>query len=377
MTYPEIVKDFLDMVTVPSHSRNERALADLFMSKMKDLDLPMEIHEDQAASSIGGDTGNIIIRLIGSKKEVEPIMFSAHLDRVSNPGTIKPTILENEDRIVSDGSTILGADDATGLASILDGLRRIKAQGQPYGDIELVITVAEEVGLLGSKFLDFSKVTSKIGYVLDSGGPVGTIVNRAPTQKTVEITIHGRSSHAGMAPEEGINAIMVAAKAIAAMPEGRLSPITTSNFGIIHGGKATNIVCDLVKIKAEARSHDLGELEAYLAKVEETFKKVAAEAGAKVSFSWTHEYTAFYTKESDEVISLASQAFEKLGITQNIQTGGGGMDANRFNEKGIKSVGLSTGYKNVHTETEEQSISQLILLGQVVSEIIKTAAKRP
>jgi tripeptide aminopeptidase len=365
------------MIVAPSHSRNERALADLFMSKIKDLDLPMEMEEDQAASAIGGDTGNIIVRLIGPKKGVEPIMFSAHLDRVSNPGTIKPAVLENEDRIVSDGTTILGADDATGLAAILDGLRRIKAEGHPYGDIELVITVAEEVGLVGSNFLDYSKLKSKIGYVLDCSGPVGTIVNRAPTQKTVVITINGRSSHAGMAPEEGINAIMVAAKAIAAMPEGRLSPITTSNFGVIQGGKATNIVCDLVKIEAEARSHDQGELDAYVDKVEETFKKVAADFGATVSFTWVNEYSSFHIKETDYVISLANQAFEKLGIAQNVQTGGGGMDANRFNVNGIKSVGLSTGYKNVHTQTEEQPISQLILLGQVVSEIVKTAANRP
>lgn len=373
MAYPQILQDFLDIVAAPSHSKNERAVADLFKSKIREIGLPLEIEEDQVGAIVGGTTGNVIVRLSG-QAGIEPIMFSAHLDRVSNTGNIRPIVKDDEDRVVSDGTTILGADDASGLVAILDGLRRIKAEGLPYGDIELLITVAEEVGLLGSKHMDYSKIKSKIGFVIDCGGKVGTIVNRAPTQKTVEITIQGRSSHAGMAPEEGINAIRVAALAMAGLPEGRLSPITTSNFGVIHGGKATNIVCDLVTLKAEARSHDQGELEAYINKVEEGFKKAALDSGAKVSFDWTHEYTAFHTKEDDKVIVLAARALEKMGLTPKIVTGGGGLDANHFNEHGIRTVGLSPGYKFVHSEKEEQPISELILSGQLVAEIIKTAA---
>ncbi|MDR1677446.1 MAG: M20/M25/M40 family metallo-hydrolase [Deltaproteobacteria bacterium] len=371
MAYPQIITDFLELVTTPSHSYKERILADLFKLKLKELDLDLEIEEDQVGAAIGGDTGNIIVRWPG-QENIIPILFSAHLDRVSNPGHITPIVKENEDRIVSDGATILGADDASGLAAILDGFRRVKAEGIPHGDIELLITVAEEVGLKGSRNLNYTKVKSKIGYVLDSSGPVGTIVNRAPTQKTVEITIHGRSAHAGMAPEEGINAIRVGALAIASLPEGRLSPITTSNFGVISGGKATNIVCDLVKIKAEARSHDQTELEAYVTKLEEAFKRFSSEAGATVSFDWTVEYNAFYAKENEKVVTLASSALKNLGLDPKIISGGGGMDANHFNEHGIKSVGLSTGYKFVHTEKEEQPISELILCGKVVAEIIRT-----
>jgi tripeptide aminopeptidase len=344
-------------------------------AKFQALDLPMIVDEDQVGSIIGGDTGNIYYRFLG-QKDIEPIMFSAHLDRVPNPGKITPIVKENEDRVVSDGTTILVADDGSGLAAILDGLRRIKAEGHPYGDIELVITVAEEVGLVGSKNFDYSKVKSKIGYVLDCSGQVGTIVNQAPTQKTSLITIHGRSSHAGMAPEMGINAIRVAAVAIASIPEGRLSPITTSNFGVIHGGKATNIVCDLVEIKAEARSHDQGELEIYIAKVNDAFKKATEEAGATVSLDWTQEYSSFNIKESDKSVFLASQALKNLGVTPEIVRGGGGLDANHFNLNGIRSVGVATGYKNVHTENEEQPISELILCGQVVAEIIKTVANQ-
>jgi tripeptide aminopeptidase len=262
------------------------------------------------------------------------------------------------------------------LAAILDGLRRVKADGVRHGDVELILTVAEEIGLQGGKNLNYSSVRSKLGFVLDSSGPVGTIVNRAPTQKTVRITVRGLSSHAGMAPEAGINAIKVAAEAISRLPEGRLSPLTTSNFGIIHGGKATNIVCDLVEIKAEARSHEDSELEAYLARLEETFRIAAEEAGATVSFDWTLEYESFHVKEDDRAVTLAEEAFRNLGIKTDVILSGGGMDGNNFNKNGLSCVGLSTGYSNVHTEKEEQSISGLIQCGQAVAEIIKVAAGR-
>jgi tripeptide aminopeptidase len=371
VSYPLIIEDFLEMVATPSHSRQERALADLVKVKLEALGL--EVFEDGVGEQIGGDTGNLIARWPG-RPDIEPVMFSAHLDRVFNPGRITAVVRDDEDRISSDGTTILGADDASGLAAVIDGIRRIKDEKVEHGDVEVVFTVAEEVGLQGSHYLDYSRLCSKMAYVLDSSGSVGVVVNRAPTQKTVKITIYGRSSHAGMAPELGINAIRVGAVALSRLREGRLSPISTSNFGVIKGGQATNIVCDLVQIKGEARSHDQGELTAYLAEVDEAFQRTAKEAGATVNLEWIHEYTAFFVSEDEKVISVAAQALKRSDLEAQIVSGGGGMDGNHFNGHGIKSVGLSTGYQNVHTPMEEQSISQLITCGKVVADIIKVVA---
>jgi tripeptide aminopeptidase len=370
LSYPQIINDFLEMVTTPSHSRNERALSDLVRKKL--LDLGCEVTEDDAGPKFGGNSGNLLARFPG-ESSIEPIMFSAHLDRVNNPGRIAALVKTEEDRIVSDGTTILGADDASGLAAIVDGLRRSKAGGARHGEVELVVTVGEEIGLQGSRHLDYAPLRSKMAYVLDSGGDVGTIVNRAPTQKTVTISVQGLSSHAGMAPEAGINAIRVAAAAMMKLPEGRLSPVTTSNFGVIEGGKATNIVCDFVKLKAEARSHDAAELERYTDLLNRTFRETAAEYKTTVELDWVLEYEAFYVPEDERVVALARRAFDGLGLETKIMSGGGGMDGNHFNKNGIKSVGLSTGYKHVHTQKEEQSISQLILCGEAVARIIEAA----
>ena len=370
MAQPQIVQDFLEMVMTPSHSRRERALADLLLARLKAMGL--EAMEDDAAFVIGGDSGNILARWPGDPA-IEPILLSAHLDRVANPGRIAPVIIAAEGRIVSDGTTILGADDATGLAAILDGIRRVKDEGAPHGDVELALTVAEEVGLKGSQALDYSRLRSKIGFVLDSAGPVGILVNQAPTQKTVKIAIHGKSAHAGMAPEDGLSAIRLGALALAGLKEGRLSPVSTSNFGVIRGGQATNIVCDLLEIQGEARSHDEGELEDYVTEVEEAFMRLEG-AGGRVEMGWTEEYRAFHVPESDEVVQLAARALESIGRKMRLLRGGGGMDANNFNRRGIRSVGLSIGYEDVHTPRESQPISELVAAGEAVAALIKTAA---
>jgi tripeptide aminopeptidase len=296
------------------------------------------------------------------------------MDRVENPGVIVPRVLESENKIVSSGDTILAADDISGVVAILDGIRRVKESGEPHGTVEVVFSVAEEVGLLGARYLDPSALTSKMGYILDSGGPLGTLVNRAPTQYTFLIKIHGKSSHAGMAPEKGLNAINVGAQALMGIKEGRLSPVSTSNFGIICGGKATNIVCNYLEIKGEARSHEERELKEYLAEVDKVFYGTAKERGAKVEIDYTLEYEAFYVKEDEDVISLAYEILEQLGMTPQVLSGGGGNDGNYFNKYGIKSIGLAVGYDKVHTEEEEQSISELIKCGEVVAEIIRRAS---
>jgi tripeptide aminopeptidase len=371
VAYPRIIEEFLELVRTPSHSFRERRVADALKVKLKDLGL--EFGEDGTAGIIGGDTGNVTARLPGDPA-LPAVLFSAHMDRVSNPGTITPVIREDEDRITSDGTTILAADDVSGIVAILDGIRRLKEGGWPRGDVECVFSVAEEVGLLGARHLDVSGFRAKAAYVLDSGGPLGTVVRGAPTQHTFLVRIRGRASHAGMAPEKGLNAINVGAQALATLREGRLSPVTTANFGVISGGKATNIVCDLLEIRGEARSHDEGELQAYLDEVDAVFKGVCAARGAGLEIEYNLEYPAFSVPENDPVIRLASRAMKGLGIRPVREISGGGQDGNYLNAKGITAVGIATGYDKVHTEREEQSISELVRCGELVCAIVREAA---
>jgi tripeptide aminopeptidase len=371
MSTAPIVEDFLDLVRLNVNSLKERAIADDLRARLTALGLTVE--EDDVGGRINGEAGNIIARLPGEAGR-PVIMFSAHMDRVENHGRIRPVVDEARGVITSDGTSILGADDVTGLAAILDGLRRVRAAGRPHGEVEVVFSVAEETGLLGARHLDFRRLKARTAYVLDCGGPLGTIVNQAPTQYTFLLTVQGRSAHAGIAPEAGLSAIRVAATALTRLPEGRLSPVSTSNFGVIQAGQATNIVCERCLIKGEARSTDQEELSAYLEKVRRVFQETAREFGAEVQMETTLEYQTFRVEEDHPALDLARRALKNLGLTALVTGSGGGSDANHFNRHGLTAVGLAPGFSQVHTTREEQSIAQLVDCGRLVAEMIWEAS---
>ena len=370
MSQPAIVEEFLELVRLNVNSRRERFIADVVAAKLRALGLTVE--EDNTGGKIGGDVGSLIGRLPGDPAKPS-LMFSAHLDRVENHGQIQPRI---EDGIIqSDGTSILGADDVSGICAILEALRRVRSENIPHGEIEVVLSVAEEVGLLGARYLDYSKIKSKMAFVIDSGGPVGTVVNQAPTQYTITVNITGWSAHAGIEPEKGLSAIRVGAVALSRLQEGRLSPRTTSNFGVFTAGKATNIVCGQAEIKGEARSIDQAELSAYIEEVKSVFAQTAQEFGAEITVETNLEYQTFTVDPGEEIIALAGRALKNLGLEMRVVGSGGGMDGNFFNQNGLKAVGLAPGYTGVHTPQEKQPIADLIKCGQWVTEIIRESAK--
>jgi len=372
MGQPAIVKEFLELTRLSVGIRRERLMAEALTAKLKIMGFSVE--EDETGAKIGGEAGNLIARLNGDPAK-PALLFSAHMDRVDNHGHIQPRLSADSRSIVSDGTSILAADDVSGICAILDGARRIKAEGLAHGPIEVVLSVAEEAGLLGARHLDYSKIRARMAYVVDTSGPVGTLVNQAPTQYTIKITVRGKSAHAGMEPEKGINAIKVAAVALSRLREGRLSPHSTSNFGLFKAGQATNIVCQLAEIEGEARSTNSEELAGYLDEIDRVFQEAAREFGADITVERNLEYETYLVDESEEVIRLAGRAMKNLGLSMRVVASGGGSDGNYFNHNGLKAVGLSPGYLKVHTPEEEQPVDQLVKCGELMAEIIREAAR--
>ncbi len=360
-----LVDEFLELVKIDSKPKDERLIADAVISKMNDLGF--EVSEDDAGEKIGGTAGNVIGVLEG-QKDAPALLFCAHLDRV-HPGLgIKPQIKDGV--ITSDGTTILAADDVAGIVAILEAVRVIQEQKIPHGRLEILFTVAEEGGLFGAKSVDADRFKAKAGFFMDAGGPVGTIVTAAPAQKGLEAVIHGRASHAGVAPEEGLSAIIVAAHAITRMNLGRIDAETTANIGVIEGGAATNIIPDRVKLQGEARSLDNGKLDVQMDHMVEVIESVCQEHGAKVDIDVEHSYSAFRLSEEDYPVRLAVKAAKAIGLEPKIESTGGGSDANIINGFGLPSVVLGMGYTDVHTTAEAISIDQLVKSAQYVLGII-------
>lgn len=361
-----LLDEFLELVQIDSAPKDERLIADALIPKLKELGF--EVTEDDAGKKIGGNAGNLIAVLEG-QKEAPALLFCAHMDRVEPGRGIKPQIKDGI--ITSDGSTILAADDVAGIAAILEAVRVVREQQIPHGRIEILFTVAEEGGLFGAKSLDPNLLQAKAGFFLDAGGPVGTIVVQAPAQKSLKATIHGKAAHAGVAPEAGISAILVASHAFTKMKLGRIDPETTANIGIIQGGVATNIIPDRVDFKGEARSLDNNKLEAQMNHMVDTIKATCADFGITADIEVEHSYSAFGLTSEDYVVQLASKAAKEIGLEPRLESTGGGSDANIINGYGIPSVVLGMGYTDVHTTSEAIPVSQLEAAANYVLSIIK------
>ncbi|MTI46336.1 MAG: M20/M25/M40 family metallo-hydrolase [Firmicutes bacterium] len=362
-----IVKEFMKYVQIDSPTKNEKAFAEFISKELEELGA--EIYIDDAGEKSGCNTGNVIAKLKGSK-DVDAILFSCHMDTVSPSIGIKPII--KGDAIYSDGTTILGADDKAGIAAILEALKVIKEENVEHGPIEIVFSVYEEGGLFGAKNLDYGKLESKKAIVLDSGGDPGEIIIQGPAQDKIDVKVIGKPAHAGVAPEEGISAINVAAHAISKMKLLRVDKETTANIGIIEGGNATNIVTPEVNIKAEARSLSNEKLDNQTAHMVKCFEDTANEYNTKVEIETSRMYGAFTIDEGDELVKLVKNACKNIGIKSFTNSTGGGSDTNILNGNGIKALNLGIGERKPHTLEEHIYIKDLVNSSKLVLEIIKS-----
>lgn len=363
-----IIHEFMELVQIDSETKFETNIANILKQKFTSLGL--EVLEDNAKNKTDHRANNLICNLKGNLDDVDTVFFTAHMDTVTPGKNIKPKV-EN-DYIVSDGTTILGADDKAGIAVLLETVRALKENNIQHGDIQFVITVGEESGLAGAKAIDTSLLTAKYGYALDSDGPVGNIVIEAPYQSKIWTRIYGKSAHAGVAPEKGISAITVAAKAIAKMKLGRIDEDTTANIGYFKGGKQTqtNVVCDYVEIVSEARSLQKEKLIKVTDEMKQAFVQTAAKFEGSAEVEMKEMYPGFQHDKDDVVVQIARNSARKIGLSSQVLKSGGGSDANIFNGFGIPTANLSVGYEHIHTTKERIHIDHLSNLTQLVIQII-------
>src|ERR687887_1398038 len=253
----EVVDLFVELAALKSPPGEERPVADAVARYLRDLGL--DVDEDGAGATVGSDTGNLYARVEPSGNGGgTPIFLCAHLDTVPPDGALEPVI---EDGVVRNaGGTILGADNKSAVAAMLEGTRRVLAENRRHAGIELLFTPKEEVGLIGAAAFDHDRLHARLGYVYDQAAPIGEVILGAPHAHAMQIRFHGRPAHSGMYPEEGRSAIAAAARAIADFRLGRVDEETTANVGVIEGGTAGNVVPELCTFLAEARSHDEAKL---------------------------------------------------------------------------------------------------------------------
>ena len=362
--------DFFQLAQTDSLSGQERPVADLIRSKLEEMGL--NPWEDDAGKAVNGNAGNVLAKLPGTGAG-PTILLCAHMDTVEPGLSVRPQLRDGVIR--SAGDTVLGADDKAGVVAILEALRWVLQQNIRHGGLEVVFTIWEENGLLGSKNLDYSALEAKMGFVLDSNGLPGAIVTTAPSHDKINAVIKGRSAHAGIAPEAGVSAIQIAAHAIAGMELGRIDEETTCNIGIISGGKATNIIPDLATLEGEARSLTAEKRAFRTREICRVIEETAARFGGRAEFRVETEYHEFNLAEDSLPVRVAADAAKELGLPFSVNKTGGGSDANVFNKIGLPTVVLGIGMKQVHTTEEYIRVEDLLNNVRYLFQIIQTAAK--
>ena len=315
--------------------------------------------------------GNLIAHVPGTD-DAAPLLLCAHMDTVE-PGIGVRPIVEG-DVIRTDGTTVLGGDDKSGIAIVMECLRTCRERHLHHPPLEIVFTICEELGLLGARHLDVERVRSRRGLVFDSDA-VGMVFTRAPGSNHIEVVVHGRAAHAGMAPEDGVSAIQIMADAVARMRLGRIDEETTANLGVVHGGRAVNIIPDEVVLHGEARSHDAAKLDAQCAHMRACFEEAAARfPGSSVTVRVEPSYAAMNVADDAPIMRLVRAAAARAGRTIASAGMGGGCDANILNHRGFEVVNLGTGMREIHTTKEWLKVSDMVAAAEVTLAVIELAA---
>ncbi len=364
---------FFEVLKIKSPSGDEKQIVEHVKNRLEDLGL--DVHIDDSGKDYGSNSGNLVaVYKTNNPSSSKPIFLVAHLDTVEVKGEIIPA-LEKGSVINKDKETILGSDDKVAVAAILEAIEVIRENDIPTGDIYVIFTISEEIGVVGAKHVDLGLVKARYGFVFDSDGDVGTIVTQAPYQDSIYADFKGKAAHAGIEPEIGINSIKAASEAVTKMKIGRLDKETTSNVGKIRGGVARNIVAENTWLEMEARSLKLSKLKKLTGSMVQELKNASKKYNTRLKLEVVREYDGFKIKKGETPLVVAQSVIKNMGIIPRITSSGGGSDINVFNAKGKRAVNLSSGMENVHTSEESARVRELEKLAVLVLGICEFIVK--
>lgn len=364
-----VVDLFLELCAIPSPPGQERAVADRITRELDAIGL--EWDEDGCGPAIGSTAGNVLCRLPGNVGGGVPIFLCAHFDTVPLDGDLEPVL--DDGTVRNAGGTILGADDKSALAVMVEAARRIVEEGRPHAGVELLFTPMEEIGLVGASAFDATRLQARVGYVYDQAAPIGDVVVGSPTAQELELTFVGRAAHAGMYPEEGRSAILAAARAIVDMPLGRIDEVTSANVGLVRGGSARNVVPERCSLEVEVRSHDEERVTEVVQQIVDAAAFAASLSECSLESRVEQKYRGYRFRDDDLPVRLAVEALAQAGYTARLGLSGGAADANVFNARGLQCVNLANGMTDIHTPDERIAIEDLERMVDVTLALVDAA----
>ncbi|MCG8451054.1 MAG: M20/M25/M40 family metallo-hydrolase [Pirellulales bacterium] len=362
----QATKLLLRLLAIPGLSGSEKRVAGFLQEQLSRAGAQaaaMKTDRAHRRSACGGEVGNFVLRLPGTVRAPRR-MLVAHMDTVPICHGARP--VQRGKRIVAqDRETGLGADNRAGVAVLLCTALGILRKRLPHPPLTFLWTVQEEVGLHGARHVRLDLLGKpQLAFNWDGGG-AHTLKIGATGGYRMNIEVRGLASHAGGHPEQGVSAIAIASLAIADLVQGGWHGLIekgrqrgTSNVGVINGGEATNVVTDLVRLRAEARSHNAKFRERIVREIEKAFRKAAKQVRSTtgeqgvVSFDGQLDYESFRLPLHDASVVAAAAAIEQEKCQPDCAVVNGGLDANWITAHGIPTVTLGCGQNNIHTVDE-------------------------
>ena len=378
MSKDRVRDEFLELARISSVSKREGNVAKRLTAILEAMGVSVQV--DDAGDKVGSDTGNLVAHFPGTAPDVAPFLLCGHMDTVPPADHVRPVV--DGDVIRTDGTSVLGGDDKSGIVSILEMIRLLSERRIAHGPIDVLFTICEELGLLGAKHFDVGRLRARTGLILDCDG-VHELITRAPAANRLHIIVHGLEAHAGLAPEQGISAVQVAAEAIAAMRLGRVDAATTANVGRIEGGLASNIIPNRVVVRGETRSLTLEALERQTRHMLECFETAASHhsvtvAGtthvARVEARVERDYEPLAVADDTRIVRLVRGAAGRLTTSFRTRATGAASDANVFGGRGLEVANLGCGMRQIHTVNEWVDVNDIVATTELLVETVRLHA---
>ena len=378
--------------TVPSTAK-QKVLAEHLVEEMKKIGI---------ADAHMSEWGYVYGTIPATAERAQTVGFIAHMDTATDfSGTgVNPRVIENYDGgdivlneelgivtsvkdfphlptkkgktlIVTDGTTLLGADDKAGVAEILQAAEEIIQSGEPHGTVKIAFTPDEEIGAGTVKF-DVPHFGADFAYTVD-GGAVNEIEYECFNGASAQVNVKGLSVHPGGAKDKMINASRVAMEFNALLPQREVPENTSGYEGFWHllGMQSSIENADLVYI---LRDHDSAKLEAR----KDAFRRAAQ----YINDAYGRELVTVEIKDSyrnmremlephPEILEIAREAICENGLTPTSSAIRGGTDGANLSYMGLPCPNLGTGGNNAHGKYEFAVLEDMETMVQIIKSIIK------
>lgn len=377
------IRRVTELIALRGGSGQEADVRDYIQNVLTKAGVPpsaMTVDTANRRSPIGGNTGNLIVKLKGTQRGPRRLLM-AHMDTVPLAVDSKP-VREGDWIRPASSDTALGADDRSGCAVLLTTVAELLKQKINHPPLTLLFTIQEEIGLVGARNVAAGKLGKpQLCFNWDGRDPADLIIG-AVGATNLTIRIDGIPSHAGVHPDDGVNAAVVASLALADLQKNGWHGLVikgnrqgTSNIGSIQGGAATNVVMPEVELTAEARSHSPAFRDRIVREFHKAFERAVKQVKtnqnqtADLTIEEDTRYNAFKIPQKADSVRVAIKAVRQAGLTPHTSACNGGLDANWMTAHGFPTVTIGCGQHHIHTVQERLHIPQFLQACAIATKI--------